>query len=105
MNPLPVPASAAATPLFAAAKKVYARSVTGLFAKWRWALVWLTQIIFFGLPWLTWGGRPAVWLDLEGRRFYVFSLILYPQDVIYLTAIFIISAMALFLFTAVAGRQ
>ena len=67
--------------------------------------MWLTQIIFFGLPWLTWGGRPAVWLDLEGRRFYVFSLILYPQDVIYLTAILIISAMALFLFTAVAGRQ
>ena len=105
MNTPPAPASAAATPLFAAAKKVYARSVTGLFAKWRWALVWLTQIIFFGLPWLTWGGRPAVWLDLEGRRFYVFSLVLYPQDVIYLAAILIISAMALFLFTAVAGRQ
>lgn len=91
--------------LFVATKKVYARSVKGLFAKWRVALVWFTQIIYFGLPWLTWSGRPAVWINLEGERFYFFGLVLYPQDVIYLTAILIISAMALFLFTAVAGRQ
>ncbi|MDR2990386.1 MAG: cytochrome c oxidase accessory protein CcoG, partial [Burkholderiaceae bacterium] len=34
-----------------------------------------------------------------------FGLVFYPQDVIYLTGILIISALALFLFTAVAGRQ
>jgi polyferredoxin len=38
------------------------------------------------------------------RRFYIFGLVLYPQDFIYLTALLIISAYALFLFTAVAGR-
>ena len=29
--------------LYAARKKLYVRSVTGLFANWRWALVWITQ--------------------------------------------------------------
>ncbi|MCG2921755.1 4Fe-4S binding protein, partial [Escherichia coli] len=33
-----------------------------------------------------------------------FGLVLYPQDFIYLAGLLIISALALFLFTAVAGR-
>ena len=91
--------------LYQAHKKVYPRSVTGLFAKWRWFFVFATQIFFYGMPWLQWGSRQAMLFDLEARRFYIFGLVLYPQDVIYLTAILIISALALFLFTAVAGRQ
>ncbi len=90
--------------LYAAHKKIYPRSVTGLFSKWRWALVWLTQIIFYGLPWLEWGQRQAVLFDLTARRFYIFGLVLYPQDFIYLTGLLVISALSLFLFTAVAGR-
>ena len=85
-------------------RKIYARSVTGLFVKWRWALVWLTQIIFYGLPWLNWNNRQAVLFDLVNRRFYIGGLVLYPQDLIYLSALLMISAYALFLFTAVAGR-
>ncbi len=85
-------------------RKVYMRSVTGLFAKWRWIFVWLTQVLFYGLPWLSWNDRQAVLFDLAARKFHIFGLILYPQDFIYLTALLIISAMALFLFTAVAGR-
>lgn len=42
--------------------------------------------------------------DLADRRFYIFNLLLYPQDLIYLTALLVISALSLFLFTAVAGR-
>ena len=84
--------------------KLYPRSVDGLFARWRWALVFLTQIVFYGLPWLQWGGRQAVLFDLETRRFFLFGLVLYPQDLIYLTGLLVISALALFLFTAVAGR-
>ena len=45
-----------------------------------------------------------VLFDLGARRFYIFGLVLYPQDFIYLTALLIISALSLFLFTAVAGR-
>jgi len=85
-------------------KKIYPRSVSGFFAKWRWVLVWATQLVFYGLPWIEWGGRQAVLFNLEARRFYLFGLVLYPQDFIYLTGLLVISALSLFLFTAVAGR-
>jgi len=91
--------------LYQAHKKVYPRSVSGLFARWRWGMVFLTQLVFYGLPWLEWGQRQAVLFDLEARRFYIFGLVLYPQDFIYLTGLLVISALSLFLFTAVAGRQ
>jgi len=85
-------------------RKVYMRSVTGVFARWRWILVWFTQVLFYGLPWLSWNGRQAVLFDLAARKFHIFGLILYPQDFIYLTVLLIISALSLFLFTTVAGR-
>lgn len=107
----PVPAAAdapAAGPqyesLYAKQQTIYARSVQGLFARWRWALVWLTQALFYGLPWLPWNGRQALLFDLGARRFYIFDLVLYPQDFIYLTGLLVVSAYALFFFTAVGGR-
>ena len=84
--------------------KIYPRSVSGLFARWRIAFVFLTQLIFYGLPWLQWNGRQAVLFDLGARKFYLFGLVLWPQDVVYLAVLLVISALALFLFTAVAGR-
>ena len=90
--------------LYASARKIYPRSVSGVFARWRWALVWITQIVFYGMPWLEWGQRQAVVFDLGARRFYIFGLVLYPQDFIYLTGLLVISALSLFLFTALAGR-
>lgn len=89
---------------FEAHKKIYPRSISGKFMNWRWAMVWLTQLFFYCLPWLEWGQRQMVLFDLGARRFYLFGYVLYPQDFIYLTGLLIISALALFLFTAVAGR-
>lgn len=90
--------------LYASHQKIYPRSVSGLFSNWRWGMVFLTQLVFYGLPWLEWGQRQAVLFDLGVRRFYIFGLVLYPQDFIYLTGLLVISALGLFLFTAVAGR-
>ena len=90
--------------LYRSEDKIHPRAVDGFYARWRWAIVALTQGVFYGLPWLSWGDRPAVLFDLGARRFYVFGLVLYPQDFVYLTALLMISAYALFLFTAVAGR-
>ncbi len=104
---IPIAAAVAddgAVSLYEAQKKIYPREVTGQFARWRWGFVWLTQLIFYGLPWLEWGQRQAVLFDLGARRFYLFGLVLYPQDFIYLTALLVMSALSLFLFTAVAGR-
>lgn len=84
--------------------KVYPRSVKGIFQSWRWGMVWLTQLVFYGLCWLPWNGRQAMLFDLDSRRFYIFDLVLWPQDAIYLAILLALSALALFLFTAVAGR-
>ena len=85
-------------------KKVYPRSVTGLFANWRWGMVWFTQLIFYGTCWLEWNGRQAVLFHIIERKFYLFGLVLWPQDVLYLALLLIISAYALFLVTAIGGR-
>ena len=85
-------------------KKIYIRDVKGWWNTWRWVLVWFTQIVFYGAPWLEWNGRQAVLFHLVERKFYLFGLVLWPQDVFYLALLLIVSAYALFLFTAVAGR-
>lgn len=90
--------------MYAAAEKIYPRSTFGFFTRWRWVMVWLTQLVFYVAPWIEWGNRQALLFDLETKRFYIFNLVLYPQDLIYLTAILIIAALSLFLFTAIAGR-
>ncbi len=90
--------------MYQKAPDIYPRAVKGWFAAWRWAMVWLTQLFFYGLPWLQWGGRQAVLFDLEAQRFYILGLVLYPQDLIFLAALLVLSALALFFFTAVAGR-
>ena len=90
--------------LYQKQRKIYPRSVQGWFAAWRWALVLFTQLLFYGVAWIPWHGRQAVLFDLVSRRFFIFDLVLYPQDFIYLTGLLIISAYGLFLFTAVAGR-
>ena len=100
----PAASDGAAVSLYETQKKIYPRSISGFFARWRWALVFFTQLVFYGLPWLEWGQRQMVLFDLGARRFYIFGLVLYPQDFIYLTGLLIISALSLFLFTAVAGR-
>ena len=103
-SPSPLDAEGELIPLYVAHKKIYPKSVTGTFVRWRWIMVYVTQLVFYGLPWITWGHRQAILFDLGARRFYIFGLVLYPQDFIYLTGILVIAALSLFLFTAVAGR-
>lgn len=90
--------------LYEIRKKIYPRAVQGWFARWRIALVVGTQLLFYGLPWLQWNARPAVLFDLAARKFYIFGIVFWPQDFIFLTGLLVISALSLFLFTAVGGR-
>ncbi len=86
----PPEADAELVSLYQAHKKIYPRSVSGLFSQWRWGMVFLTQLVFYGLPWLEWGQRQMVLFDLGARRFYIFGLVLYPQDFIYLTGMLVV---------------
>ena len=85
-------------------RKVYPRDVTGRFDYLRKvAVVWLLGM-FYVFPWLRWDGRQAVLFDLPARKFYVFGLTFWPQDFLLLALLLIIAGVALFFFTALAGR-
>ena len=98
------PKQAAEVSFYEKRKKIHAKRVRGFFDNWRIALVIITQLIFYGTPWLMWNDRQAILFHLVERKFYIFGLVFWPQDVIYLAILLIISAYALFLVTAVAGR-
>jgi cytochrome c oxidase accessory protein FixG len=90
--------------MYAPREEIYPRETSGRYASLRWICVWLTQLAFYGLPWLSWNGRQAMLFDLGARKFYIFGLVLWPQDFIYLAALLILCAYLLFLVTAIAGR-
>jgi polyferredoxin len=85
-------------------RKVYPREVSGRFNRFRVAaVIWLLGM-FYVFPWLHWDGRQAVLLDLPARKFHVFGWMFLPQDFLFLSTLLIIAALALFFFTALAGR-
>ena len=89
--------------------KIHARSTRGRFNSLRWVMVWLTQLVFYGACWLGWtddGGatRQALLFDIAHEKFYLFGLVLWPQDALLLAIMLILAATGLFLVTAVAGR-
>jgi cytochrome c oxidase accessory protein FixG len=90
--------------LYEVRRKIYPRAVHGVFARWRWGLVFATQLVFYGTAWLQWNGRQALLFDLGARQFHIFGLVLWPQDIVYLAVLLVLCALALFLFTAIAGR-
>jgi cytochrome c oxidase accessory protein FixG len=90
--------------MYTAREEIYPREVQGRYATLRWFFIWATQLLFYGLPWLNWNDRQAVLFDLGARKFYIFGIVLWPQDFIYLAALLIICAYSLFLFTAIFGR-
>ena len=90
--------------LYEKRQKIYPREVHGLFATLRLSGVAVLMGIFYFTPWLQWGERQAVLFDLPGRKFHILGLTLWPQDLIYLSALLIIAALSLFFFTALAGR-
>lgn len=90
--------------MYAKRKKIYPRQVTGLFATFRvTGVLALLGLYYFG-PFLQWNDRQAILFDLPARKFYIFEWVFWPQDFIYLAALLIIAAIALFLVTALAGR-
>lgn len=90
--------------LYKKREKIIPREVHGFFAFWRNVAMLVLLGIFYGLPFIQWDGHQAVLFDLPARKFYIFGLTLWPQDFFFLAMLLIISALALFFFTALAGR-
>jgi len=90
------------------AAPIHPRSIKGRFRNLKYVSLALAFGIFFGLPWLRWmrdiGPDQAILFDIDGRRFYLFNLIVHPQDMFWLAGILLIGALLLFFVTSVAGR-
>ena len=85
-------------------RKIYPRDVSGRLNRLRVAAVFWLLGMYYLFPWLNWDGRQAVLFDLPARKFYVFGLTFWPQDFFLLALLLMIAALALFFFTALAGR-
>ena len=90
--------------VYARHQKVYPREVHGVFANLRVLGVSVLLGLYYGVAWLSWEGHQAVLLDLPARKFYIFGLTFWPQDFFFFAWLLIISALALFYVTALAGR-
>ena len=90
--------------VYVSERKVYPRDVSGRFDRLRKAAVFWLLGMYYVFPWVKWDGRQAVLFDLPARKFYVFGLVFWPQDFLFLAMLLIIAAMALFFFTSLAGR-
>ena len=94
----------ASSPMYKRAEKVYPREVEGRFTRLRKMAALVLLGIYYGVPWISWNGQQAILFDLPARKFHLFGLTLWPQDLPLLAAILIIAALSLFFFTTIAGR-
>ncbi len=82
---------------------IHAKRVPGRFRNLKWlaASVWL---VFFLGPYLRWGDRQAIILDIPNRKFQIFDITILPQDVWMLSLVLLFFAILLAVVTSVAGR-
>lgn len=87
------------------AKKIlHPADVSGRFTRWRKIVAALLMMIYIALPWIPVNGFPAVFLDVQQRRFHFFGLTLATQDL--WVFFFLITGLgfSLFFVTSVLGR-
>ena len=85
-------------------KFVHPADVHGSFTTWRRVAALVLLVIYVALPWIQVNGFPAVFLDVQERRFHFFGLTLATQDL--WIGFFLVTGLAfgLFYVTALFGR-
>lgn len=83
---------------------IHPADVKGSFTTRRRLTAWLLILIYIALPWIQVNGYPAVFIDLEQRRFHLFGLTLLTQD--FWVFFFFVSGLAfsLFVLASLVGR-
>jgi cytochrome c oxidase accessory protein FixG len=90
--------------------KIYPKLAHGKFRKIKWAVMAVTLGIYYLLPWIRWDRGPslpnqAFLLDFANQRLFFGPIDIWAQELYYITGLLILSALGLFLVTAVAGRM
>ncbi|GEP55072.1 cytochrome c oxidase accessory protein CcoG [Reyranella soli] len=99
----------AEVPLYLKRIKVYPRAVGGQWRRIKWAALLLLLGVYYLVPWLRWDRGPgapdqAILIDLDGRRGWFFDVVIWPQEVYFVTGLLILGAIGLFLATSLFGR-
>jgi cytochrome c oxidase accessory protein FixG len=96
-------------PLYLKRIKVYPRAISGQWRRVKWGALVLLLGIYYLVPWLRWDRGPgapdqAILIDLDGRRGWFFDVVIWPQEVYFVTGFLILGAVGLFLATSLFGR-
>jgi len=95
--------------LYVKREGVYPSKIDGRFRRLKWAVMLVTLTIYYMTPWLRWNRGPyapdqAVLVDLAHRRFYMFSIEIWPQEFYFVAGLLIMAGLGLFLITSAVGR-
>ena len=90
-------------------RKVFPRQIDGPFRRFKWLVMAVTLAIYYVTPWIRWDRGPhapdqAVLVDVANRRFYMFSIEIWPHEFYYVAGLLIMAAIGLFLVTSAVGR-
>ncbi|MCX7628500.1 MAG: cytochrome c oxidase accessory protein CcoG [Methylophilaceae bacterium] len=95
-------------PLYQKRIPIYTRTVKGRFRNFKTGILLLAYAVYFSLPWIPWerpsGSHQAILFDLVSRRFFIFDIVIYPQDIFLLALLLFIAATLLFFVTGLIGR-
>ena len=102
--------SKASRSLYTSRQKIYPKLAHGTFRSVKWLVMLVTLGIYYLLPWIRWNRGPtlpdqAFLLDFANQRLYFGPIEIWAQELYFITGILVISALALFLVTALAGRM
>jgi cytochrome c oxidase accessory protein FixG len=95
--------------LYATHVKVYPARVQGRFRNAKWLILVGALLVYYITPWLRWsrpGEAPDQFLlvDLAGRRFYLGPIVIWQDELYFVTGLLVLAAVALFLVTSLFGR-
>lgn len=90
-------------------RSIFPKAVDGTYRRLKWAVMAVALTVYYVTPWLRWDRGPfaphqAVLVDLAHRRFYMFSIEIWPHEFYYVAGLLIMAGVGLFLVTSSVGR-
>src|SRR6478735_7975319 len=95
--------------LYARRVDIFLKAIDGYFRRLKWLVMAVTLAVYWITPWIRWDRGPyapnqAVLVDLAHRRFYWFSIEIWPHEFYYVAGLLVMAGVGLFLLTATVGR-
>ena len=95
--------------LYEKRRGVYPKAVDGWYRRVKWGWMAICFAVYYITPWIRWDRGPyapnqAVLIDLANRRFYMFSIEIWPQEFYFVAGLLIMAGIGLFVITSAFGR-